>query len=336
MLENREILFTQKDTAEVVRCEMPSIDKNEVLIQTDYTVISAGTEKANITDAPNVGHEWPKRLGYGGSGHIIAVGSDVKDFHVGNRVLTDHLGHKAFVKASFQKNRDGFFKINEDIDQLDAAFVVVGSMGVQGARKTNLQIGECGMVTGLGILGMFAVQAFKNMGASPLIAVDPIKSRREIALRLGADFALDPSEPDFQEKVRTITDGRMVNANVEVTGSSAALLQSLKVAAFEGRISLTGCTRVSDVSIDFYSMVHKPGIQIIGAHNLVRPTHDSYQGYWTRHDDFAMILRMIKYGKMNVKPFISGVFGVEEAPKVYKELCENPILPLGRLFDWNK
>lgn len=334
-MENREILFTKKNTAEVVSCPMPIINEDEVLIETDYTVISAGTEKANITDAPNVSHQWPKRLGYSGSGRIIDVGSNVTEFKVGDRVLTDHLGHKAFVKASFKKNKDGFFKIKQDIDQLDAAFVVVGSMGVQGARKTKLQLGESAMVTGLGILGMFAVQAMRNMGANPLIAVDFNKERRDIALSLGADYALDPASPSFSEEVRELTEGRMINANVEVTGSSAALLQSLKVAAFEGRISLTGCTRVSDVPIDYYQLVHRPGIQLIGAHNFVRPEMDSYSGYWTRHDDFAMIIRMVKAGRMSVKPLISGVYSTEAAPEVFRELCENEELPLGRVFDWH-
>lgn len=334
-MENRKILFTSPRTAEVVSCEMPAIDADEVLIETDYTVVSAGTEKANLLDLPNVTHKWPKQEGYSGSGRIIDVGSAVTDFKVGDRVLTDHLGHVAFSKAKFRPNKDGFFKINEDIDQLDAAFVVIGSMGVQGARKTRLQMGEVGMVTGLGILGMFAVQSMANMGATPLIAVDLNEKRRKVALELGADYAVAPDR-DFVEHIRKLTDGRMVNANVEVTGSSAALLQSLKIAAQEGRISLTGCTRVSDSQIDFYSMVHRPGIQLIGAHNFVRPESDSYWGYWTRHDDFATIIRMIKSGKMKVKPLVSEILSTDDAPMFFSELCENDELPLGNVFDWHK
>lgn len=334
-MENRKILFARRGVAEVVSCEMPVIGPDEVLIENDYTVISAGTEKANILDLPNVSHEWPKHLGYSGSGRIVEVGSNVTDYHVGDRVLTDHLDHQAFVKAKFRHNGDGFFKINEDIDQLDAAFVVVGSMGVQGARKTRLQLGETGMVTGLGILGMFAVQSMAHMGALPLIAVDYSAERRKVALELGADYAISPDE-DFVEVVRDLTDGRMIHANVEVTGSSAALPQCLNVAAFEGRIALTGCTRVSDAPIDFYSMVHRPGVQLIGAHNFVRPKADSYQGYWTRHDDFAMIIRMIKNGKFKVKPIISEVHSTDDAPRIFNELCTNENISLGHVFDWHK
>lgn len=334
-MKNRQILFTSPGVAEVVSCEMPIIEPDEVLIETDYTVISAGTERDNLVDTANVSHEWPKRLGYSGSGHIVEVGSNVTEYKVGDRVLMDHLWHVAYAKSRFNKNGNGFFKITEDIDQIDAAFVVVGSMGVQGARKTKLQMGETAMVRGVGILGLFAIQSMRNMGAMPLIAVCSGEERQKIAIKLGADYAISPDD-DFYNNIRELTDGRMINAAVEVTGSSLAMTQCLKVAAREGRIALTGCTRVSDVPIDFYSMVHKPGIQLIGAHNFIRPEADSYPGYWTRHDDFATIIRMIKMGRMQVKPIISNVLSTDDAPKIYKELARNGRIGLGTVFDWHK
>ena len=111
------------------------------------------------------------------------------------------------------------------------------------------------MVTGLGLLGLFAVQSMVRMGATPLIAVDFAEDRRRVALGLGADYALAP-DAHFVEAVRELTEGRMIQVNVEVTGSSAALLQSL-VATRGGRIALAGCTRVSDVPIDFV-LLHCP------------------------------------------------------------------------------
>lgn len=331
-----EILFTSKGVAEYLPYEVPSPGPDEVLIENDYTVLSAGTERACLIDLPNTIHTWPKRLGYSGSGHIIAVGSEVTKFRVGDLVLTDHLGHRSHVVARFRENGDGFFPVTENVSPLEAAFVVIGSMGVQGARKTRLQLGESGMVTGLGILGLFAVQTLALSGGMPVIAVDFDARRREIAMELGADAALSPAEPDFRDRVEELTRGRMINCNVEVTGSSKALLQALEVAAPEGRIALTGCTRVSDTPIDFYSMVHKPGVQIIGAHNFVRPRMDSREGYWTRHDDFTMMLGMMARGKMKAAPIISEVVSPTRAPEIYRALAEKPSMPLGIVFDWHK
>lgn len=58
-MENRKILFTAPGKAELVSCEMPRIAPDEVLIETDYTAISAGTERANLLDMPNVTHSGP-------------------------------------------------------------------------------------------------------------------------------------------------------------------------------------------------------------------------------------------------------------------------------------
>ena len=61
------------------------------------------------------------------------------------------------------------------------------------------------MVMGLGILGLIAVQLAKAAGAVPVIAVDPVKERREKALTFGADYALDPMEDGFVDKVKELT-----------------------------------------------------------------------------------------------------------------------------------
>ena len=335
-MTGREIVFTARNTVEVLPFEVGEPGAEEVLIETLYTVLSAGTERSFLMDGENVVHGFPKRLGYSGCGRVLKVGERVENVKPGDLVLTDHLGHRSHAIARFRPNKDGYYPVREQVDPLEAAFVVIGSMGVQGARKTRLQLGESGMVTGLGILGLFAVQALSLSGGLPVIAVDFDAHRREIALRLGADAALSPAEPDFADRVRELTRGRMIDCNVEVTGSAKALDQALRVAAPMGRISLTGCTRVSDTPIDFYNLVHKPGVQLIGAHNYVRPQMDSREGYWTRHDDFAMMLGMMEKGKMKAAPIVSEVVSPEIAPAVYRRLVEEPGFPLGVVFDWHK
>ena len=77
--------------------------------------------------------------------------------------------------------------------------------------------------------------------------------RRKLALELGADYAFDPSDPEFVNKVKAVTKGKGVNACVEVTGVSAAMNQALECASWMDRISLLGCTRVSNSSADYWN-----------------------------------------------------------------------------------
>lgn len=85
--------------------------------------------------------------------------------------------------------------------------------------------------------------------------------------------------------LKKLIKGKGINACVEVTGVSKAMSQALDCASWMGRISLLGCTRVSDCSVDYYQKVHKPGIKLIGAYNLVRQKVESYPHHWTHHDD---------------------------------------------------
>ena len=120
----------------------------------------------------------------------------------------------------------------------------------------------------------------------------------------------------------------------EVTGIAKALQQALECVARDGRISLLGCTRISDVPIDFYRYVHRRGISLIGAHTDTRPAKESAPGRWTEADDYRTFLKLVAAGKMQVRPIISEVGSPEKAGEVYARLANDPQAPLGIVFDW--
>ena len=101
-----------------------------------------------------------------------------------------------------------------------------------------------------------------------------------------------------------------------------------------GRISLLGCTRVSDTAVDYYQTVHRPGVKLIGAHNFVRPQCESYPHHWTHQDDCNAILDMISSKLISVTPIISRVESPENAAAIYNELCDDKNFPIGTVFDW--
>lgn len=331
-MKNKQIFFTDVHKAELLENEVrDNIEANEVLVKMDYTVVSGGTERACIMGMKNTIQKFPMSLGYCGVGYAEKTGNAVKKVSVGDRVLVYHGCHS---KYNIRKD-DEITKVeNQDVSSLEVAFVIIASMGLGGVRKLEVELGESAMVMGLGLLGIFATQFLRLSGANPLIAADLNPSRRELALKLGADYALDPSEADFAEKVKTITKGKGVNATVEVTGVSKAMNQALDCASYMGRISLLGCTRVSDSSVDYYQQVHRPGIKLIGAHNFVRPKFESYPHHWTHHDDCRAIIDMIASKQIQVKPIISRIENPENAPQIYNELCDNPKFPIGTVFDW--
>ena len=305
-----------------------------VAVKIDYSVISAGTERANLLCLPNtVAAEqgFPHYPGYSAAGRVVAAGKDVKTLQVGDRVIVKWGGHRSHVI----QEENQLLKIEDGrIDLLDAAFANIVSFPFLGIRKLRLEIGESVMVAGLGLLGMFAVQIASLSGAIPVLAADLDPKRRKLALELGATAVFDPSEKDFVSRVKDATEGNGVNAVVEVTGNAFALQQALEYVAWEGRISLLGCTRISDAPIDFYKYVHRRGIQLIGAHTMTRPNVESRPGEWTSRDDFRTFLKFLSAGKIQTRPVISEVIRPEQVPAVFTKIAEMKNPPLGFVIDW--
>lgn len=330
-MKSKTIVFTKPKTAELLIKDLPQVAGDKVQVKMEYTVVSGGTERACIMGMNNTSQKFPMSLGYCGVGHVTEIGEEVKKVAIGDRVLVYHGIHTEY---NIVPENDVTKVEDENIDSLDAAFVIIASMGLGGVRKLEVELGESAMVMGLGLLGIFSVQFLRLSGANPLIAVDLNEERRQLALKLGADYALDPSEEDFVKKVKEITKGKGVNTCVEVTGVSLAMKQALECASWMGRISLLGCTRVSDCGVDYYQQVHRPGVKLIGAHNFVRPKVESYPHHWTHHDDCRAILDMIATNRIDVKSIVSRVVKPETAPEIYTELCNNKDFPMGTVFDW--
>lgn len=336
----KQIVFTDVKKAELITEELPSeLEPKQVLIKTSYTTISCGTERANLigdkntvaNDANSTVPLFPKRLGYNCSGVVVAIGSEVENIKVGDRVVAYWSKHASYNLL----NESNVVKIEYDnIDMQTAAMSFISTFPLAAIRKTKLEIGESGMVMGLGILGLIAVSLLRVAGATPVIAVDPNKERREAALKFGADYAFDPFEKDFAEKVKEVTNGG-VNAAIEVTGVGAGLDEALDCMAKYGRISLLGCTRDSHFEIDYYHKIHYPGIQLIGAHTNARPLQESYPGYYTHVDDIKAVLKLCAMGRLDLKSMINEVHSPEECGEVYYRLADDKNFPQVVQFKWN-
>lgn len=337
-MKTKQIVFTQPCVAELLDVESLPPNEHEVTVKLEYSAISAGTEKANyigIRNGTNISEDeeavFPRTVGYSAAGVVTDIGSCVDDIKVGDRVVVFWGKHKKNITVS----KNNVIKIPDEVTSAEASMALISTFPLAAIRKTKLEIGESAMVMGLGILGIFAVQELKIAGAYPIIAVDPMGERREFALNMGADFALDPTNEGFSEKVNKLTDGG-VNVCIEVTGLGAGLIQALDCMQKMGRVALLGCTRSSKFEIDYYGKVHGPGISLIGAHTMARPKTESSAGLWTDKDDLKAVLNLIKGKRLNFKDMISEIYSPSEAGQVYTRLANDKNFPIGVLFDWER
>ncbi len=333
------IIFPEANRAELIREEIKDdIGPDQVLVRTAYTTISPGTERANIIGDPNVGGilapsvTWPRSKGYSASGLVVKTGASVQSVKPGDQVIA-FWGRHASFNILPEKN---IVRITDErIDLRTAATLFIATFPLAALRKTRLEIGESCMVMGLGLLGQFATRLARAAGAAPVIAVDPVASRRDDALAGGADCALDPFEEGFAHRVKEITGGG-VNAAIEVTGQGAGLDETLDCMARFGRVALLGCTRNKDFTIDYYRKVHSPGITLIGAHTNARPENESYPGMFTHRDDLRALMRLCATGRLDVKAMLSELHDPASCPEVYSRLINDRDFPMAVQFDWTK
>ena len=336
-MKTKQIIFTKPNTAELMEVECLPPKENEVTVTLEYSAISSGTERANIVGdrnginvAEGAAAIFPRTVGYSASGVVSALGAGVDDLCVGDKVFVAWGSHKKNITV----NRKKVIKLPEGVSTKEASMALISTFSLAAIRKTRLEIGESAMVMGLGILGVFAVQELRAAGAYPVIAVDPVKERRDFALKMGADHALDPTDADFCEKVKQISGGG-VNVCIEVTGLGAGLIGALECMKEMGRVALLGCTRSSKFEIDYYGKVHGRGISLIGAHTMARPKFESSEGLWTIEDDVRTVFGLIRGGRMDYLGMVDEVNSPADAQEVFQRLVYDKKFPVGVLFDWS-
>ena len=189
-MKAQRVVWPSRAKVDVETFTLPDIGDDEVLVATDATLISPGTERAFLLGLPNAQGSYPSRPGYSNIGTVIEVGKAVTSCKVGERVASTQ-GHTShFVTAP---NR--LLKVaSTDVPSEEAVFFNLGAISLQGVRKARIELGEATLVLGQGLIGLLALQLAKLSGALPVIAADLTDSRLELAKSIGADATLNPED----------------------------------------------------------------------------------------------------------------------------------------------
>lgn len=329
-MKGKRVVWPQRGQVEIEEFDIPSVGENQVLVQTDVSLISPGTERAFLLGLPNAAGSYPQRPGYSNVGEVIDVGAGITDIAVGDKVASA-AGHTSHVLLS----SSNVFKVPEGLVSEHAVFFNLCAISLQGVRKARIELGEPVLVMGQGLIGQLALQLAKLSGAFPAIGVDIAENRLQLALECGADYALNPKNADFEKQFAEITNGKGPAVVIESTGAAEPVNTAFKLAGWHGRVILLASTRGETEKVNFYRDVHKKGLSIIGAHNSIRPRHDSSAWFWTTQDDCQLTLSLLAHGRITVDKFITHHFQSEQAPEAYKLLMEWAEELLGVVIEWN-
>ncbi len=222
-----------------------------------FTGESSFVRSGEITYPVRFGHEW--------SGVVEAVGEDVKDFKVGDRVFSDSgiscgeceecragdYGNCRHIRSVGTINAwDGCYAeymvipeynayhIADNVSYDEAALIEPAAISYDAFSNFEMQPDMTVAVIGTGAIGMSAMWLAKYFGAKSVIAVGRNNNKLEIASKVGADVLVNTREKDPVEAVLNATEGKGADLVIETAGSESALVQAIKMTRSEGRISI--------------------------------------------------------------------------------------------------
>jgi alcohol dehydrogenase len=167
---------------------LPPLQADEVLVKTLYGAVSLGTELLLYTGTSRSSEPafYPRMTGYESYGVIEAVGDDVQNFRVGEKVVTFY-GHKtrAVVKAS------KLIPVPAPLSPTLALLAILSCDVKKGISKLNLQPDESVLLTGAGAIGLLTLFILKALGVQAVDVLEPQANRRDLALALGARNMFD-------------------------------------------------------------------------------------------------------------------------------------------------
>ncbi len=333
MIKAHRVVFTGREKVEVVGFEIGGVGENELLIETEASLVSAGTELAALTGA-YLKREiaYPRNPGYAACGKVIEAGPGELPARPGDRVFVGG-NHATHALCTPQWGLKSVFPAPEGLSAEEACFAALGAVAMHGARRVKVELGESACVFGLGLVGQLVLQIAKLWGAHPLIAVEPNPFRREIALKHGADHALDPKAGNLVERIKEITDGG-ADVLFETSGTTRTILPMLEAARYGARISVTGGVH-GTVEMDFYTDFQTKELGIFGARRVDRRPEGNPFDRWVPGREKREFLGLVAEKRINASALVTHRVNYRKAPEIYGQLLSRTGEILGVLFTYD-
>lgn len=171
-MKSNTVIFTEPYKAEIQEIDCPKPGKSEVLIRTEQTLISTGTELTFLTGECPEKSKWseyihyPQKSGYSNVGIIEEVGEGVSKDLIGKRVAS-FSGHSQYVIVNVNELR----MINYEIKPEEATFFALAETTINGIRRTGIELGNRVVVYGAGIVGQLAARFLLAGGCTEIFVV---------------------------------------------------------------------------------------------------------------------------------------------------------------------
>ena len=328
----RALLLSEYSHLVVTDLPMPALGATDVLVQ----VAACGICGSDVHgyDGSSGRRIPPLVMGHEAAGLIAALGSDVHDFSVGDRVTFDstvYCGKCQFCAAGEVNlcndrqvvgvscgdyRRAGAFaeyiavparilyRLPAALSFSGAAMLEAVAVALHGVRVTEVAGGETALVIGAGMIGLLLLQAARVAGCSKVFVADIDTTRLDLAKQLGADETLLASGADLLEQVMRLTGGRGVDVVLEAVGRAETVTGAIDCVRKGGKVTLVG-NIAPEVPLPLQKVVTR---QI------------RLQGSCASAGEYPQAIELITAGKIKVDSLITAVAPLDDGPSWFERL----------------
>jgi len=301
----------------------------EILIKVKYSAICGTDVHAFLYDIAPPGSV----LGHEFSGVVSAIGKDVNDWAIGDRVIggggSPPPGFEQPLRKQEQYNYrlEGFtntrkrgyaeytvlnhwepLEIPGNVTDLEACLTEPCSVAVRAVRLSNQRLGDTVVVLGAGPIGLLCLQAAKAAGAGKIIVSEPSETRRMVASELGADAVINPLREDVYASVMSLTESVGPDVVYECAAAQPTLDDALNMVRKKGNVML--------VALAWENIPLLP-VDWAGKEVELKTT------FGGEHQDWQIALNLISSGKINLNPLTSETYfvDIEEIQETFRALA---------------
>jgi len=327
----RQAVIREPFQVEVREVDLPAPAANQILVDTEVSAVSPGTELAVYTGT----HQWlkdpklpdwkfPFRCGYSAAGTVLAVGSEVTGWTVGDRVSYPG-NHASAELLTLGHERGRLWKLPAGLEADKAALACIARYGLGASIRAGITLGRSAAVLGLGIIGQFSLRCLIAAGASPVIGIDSVRMRRQAALAAGAAHVLDAGAGNLREQLDEFLGCRGAEIVADATGVPDAIPTAMSLVCDAGQVVVVGSPRGRAKDVNFYDDLHRRYIEVTGAHGnmLFEPAHPRLAGNCDINKAQNWLLAALATGRLNLAGLVSHRIKPEELGSAYEGLLKN-------------
>ncbi|MDE2870062.1 MAG: zinc-binding alcohol dehydrogenase [Chloroflexota bacterium] len=329
-----EVVSTDGRSFRYREYEIPVLGPRDVHVRVEFAAPKHGTELHSLTGNPHHRKRWDEKLriylplpeplplterpvGNMVVGSVTGVGPEVARLSPGDRVF----GYGS-IREEHQLPEESW-RLLGSLSETDAVCSDPAHVALVAVRDGNVRIGDAVAVFGMGAIGLMTVQIAACSGATNVIAVDPIESRRATARKLGADLAVDPSAEDAGLRIKRATDNHGVDVAIETSANAAALHEAIRAIRQCGTIVHVpyGPKDASTLHLDEEFHVNRP--TIIGSQAVWRNPDRSYP-LWDEERARVTAIDLFRRGIVTSEGIVTPMVGFRDAAQALTDSLAAP------------